>query len=104
MPQLYDELLFEIDHVIAKQHDGRTMLSAFTWSRGRLALGNEVGERSDAAWEPLPVRIPPEILRLDAASNPDWAQRKVRQDHVADSCCSYRVCHPHVDRLFRAKA
>lgn len=27
MPQLYDELPFEIDHVIAKQHDGQTVAS-----------------------------------------------------------------------------
>jgi HNH endonuclease len=30
MPQIYDELPFEIDHVIAEQHGGKTVASNLT--------------------------------------------------------------------------
>jgi hypothetical protein len=33
MPQIYDELLFEIDHVIAEQHRGKTVASNLAGSR-----------------------------------------------------------------------
>ncbi len=38
MPQIYDELPFEIDHVIAEQHGGKTVASNLALSGGRTTV------------------------------------------------------------------